>query len=75
MIYDFGGGTLDVAIIKFENNRIRVLAYTGNPFLGGQDIDNLILQYLLNEYKEGYKEENNGKEPVIKPQVLARFKE
>ena len=51
MTFDMGGGTHDVAIIKIEKNRARLLAYKGHPFLGGQDVDNKVQEYFLNEFK------------------------
>ena len=51
MTFDMGGGTHDVAIIKIENNRARLLAYRGDPFLGGQDVDNKVQAHFIDQYK------------------------
>jgi len=42
MVFDFGGGTTDVAIISTYNNRLQVLGHAGDNFLGGKDIDKRI---------------------------------
>ena len=54
LIYDFGGSSLKVSIIKFENNRIRLLNYKDDQFIGGQEIDRRVMNYLLDEYKMRY---------------------
>jgi molecular chaperone DnaK len=47
MVYDFGGGTFDAALIRAEEGIINVVAHEGDNFLGGSDIDWAILQELL----------------------------
>ncbi len=51
MVYDLGGGTFDVSIIEIGDGVIEVLATAGNNRLGGDDFDNAITQYMLNEFK------------------------
>ncbi|SNU09307.1 molecular chaperone DnaK [Lachnospiraceae bacterium] len=55
MVYDLGGGTFDVSIIEIGEGVIEVLATAGNNKLGGDDFDNKITQYMLDEFqkKEG----------------------
>lgn len=43
VVYDFGGGTLDVSILSIEEGVIEVLATRGDTHLGGQDIDELLV--------------------------------
>ena len=43
-VYDFGGGTFDVSILRVEKGVFRVLATHGNTHLGGDDIDRLLMQ-------------------------------
>ena len=50
LIYDFGGGTLDVAILNIENNGIEVLTVGGDNLLGGDDFDDVLFDYCLNKY-------------------------
>lgn len=47
MVYDFGGGTFDVAIVSTKNNRLTVLNNEGNNLLGGKDIDSIIVENLF----------------------------
>ncbi|WP_169907595.1 Hsp70 family protein [Priestia abyssalis] len=51
MVYDLGGGTFDVSILKVENNSFKVIAVDGDAMLGGDDVDELIVQHLLNKIK------------------------
>ena len=53
MVYDLGGGTFDVSIIEIGDGVIEVLATAGNNRLGGDDFDNAITQYMLDDFKEG----------------------
>jgi molecular chaperone HscA len=46
-VYDLGGGTFDISILQIENGVFEVLATNGDTFLGGDDIDRLILQHWL----------------------------
>ncbi|WP_077406818.1 Hsp70 family protein [Cellulophaga omnivescoria] len=69
LIYDFGGGTFDVALLEINEREMNVLDNEGDNFLGGMDIDNLIIEKLLvpklepilNETKlwDKFKEPNN----------------
>ena len=52
MVYDFGGGTFDVSIIEIGEGVIEVLATAGDNKLGGDDFDNAITQYMLDEFKK-----------------------
>ena len=51
MVYDLGGGTIDVSIIEIGDGVIEVLATNGDTRLGGDDFDNKITQYMLSEFK------------------------
>jgi len=50
-VYDLGGGTFDVSILKINNGIFEVLATNGDTFLGGDDFDNAIIEYWINENK------------------------
>ena len=52
MVYDLGGGTFDVSIIEIGDGVIEVLATAGNNKLGGDDFDNAITQYMLDDFKK-----------------------
>ena len=52
MVYDLGGGTFDVSIIESGDGVIEVLATNGDTHLGGDDFDNKIIQWMLDEFKK-----------------------
>ena len=51
MVYDHGGGTLDVSIIEIGDGVIEVLSTNGDTHLGGDDFDNAIVNWMLSEFK------------------------
>lgn len=51
-VYDLGGGTFDVSILRIENGVFEVLATNGDTFLGGDDFDRAIVEYWLALYPE-----------------------
>ena len=55
VVYDLGGGTFDVSIMEIQDGVFDVLATSGNTFLGGEDFDERIIDWLI----EGFKAENN----------------
>ena len=52
MVYDLGGGTFDVSIIEIGDGVIEVLATNGDTRLGGDDFDNRITQWMIDEFKK-----------------------
>lgn len=52
LVYDLGGGTFDVSIIRLVEGAFKVLATTGNNNLGGDDFDYRIVNYLIERFKE-----------------------
>ncbi len=62
-IYDLGGGTFDISILKMENGVFQVLATAGDTMLGGDDFDREIAEYLgCDLYEARRKKENSSKE-------------
>ena len=55
MVYDLGGGTFDVSIIEIGDGVIEVLATSGDNHLGGDDFDNRIVDYLVDEIRKNHK--------------------
>ncbi|GAA9913577.1 molecular chaperone DnaK [Helicobacter pylori] len=51
MVYDLGGGTFDVTVLETGDNVVEVLATGGDAFLGGDDFDNRVIDFLANEFK------------------------
>lgn len=55
LVYDFGGGTFDVALIEIKNGEMKVLDHEGDNFLGGADFDRLIVEkFLIPKINEQY---------------------
>ncbi|MBN2695438.1 molecular chaperone DnaK [bacterium] len=54
-VYDFGGGTFDISILEVGENVVEVISTNGDTHLGGNDIDNLLIRYLIDEFKNDTK--------------------
>ena len=52
LIFDLGGGTLDITIMEFGNGIFDVQSTSGNTSLGGTDMDNVIIKYLADEFEK-----------------------
>ncbi|MDD4331341.1 MAG: molecular chaperone DnaK [Methanosarcinaceae archaeon] len=52
LVYDLGGGTFDVSILELGDGVFEVLSTSGNTLLGGDDFDQCIMDYLLEEFKK-----------------------
>ncbi|MBN2723568.1 MAG: molecular chaperone DnaK [Deltaproteobacteria bacterium] len=51
-VYDFGGGTFDISILEIGENVVEVISTNGDTHLGGDDIDRLVMEWLLDEFKK-----------------------
>jgi len=51
-VYDFGGGTFDISILEVGDNVVQVISTNGDTHLGGDDIDNLIIDWLVAEFRK-----------------------
>jgi molecular chaperone DnaK len=51
-VYDFGGGTFDISILEVGDNVVQVISTNGDTHLGGDDIDNLVIDWLIAEFKK-----------------------
>ncbi len=51
LVYDLGGGTFDVTVLEIGDGTFQVLSTDGNAFLGGDDFDNRIIKWLVDEFK------------------------
>ncbi len=73
-VYDLGGGTFDISIIEIADvdgeHQFEVLATNGDTFLGGEDFDNRLLDYLIDEFKK-----DQGMDLRNDPLALQRLKE
>ena len=70
MVYDLGGGTFDVSIIEIGDGVIEVLATAGNNRLGGDDFDQKIIDYMVEEFKK-----ENGIDLSTDKMALQRLKD
>ncbi len=70
LIYDLGGGTFDVSILEIGDGVFEVLATNGNNRLGGDDIDKILIDYLVAEFKK-----TTGIDLSQDKQALQRLKE
>jgi len=52
LVYDFGGGTLDVTIMEFSEGVFEVISTSGDTQLGGTDMDNALVDYVATEFKK-----------------------
>lgn len=55
LIFDFGGGTHDVSLLSLEDGVFEVKATAGNTYLGGEDIDNRIVKFVLEEFNKKHR--------------------
>ena len=69
-VYDLGGGTFDVSILELGDGVFEVKSTNGDTFLGGEDFDNSIVEYLLSEFKK-----DNGIDLKSDKLALQRLKE
>jgi molecular chaperone DnaK len=51
-VYDFGGGTFDISILEVSDNVVQVISTNGDTTLGGDDIDDRVIEYLVAEFKK-----------------------
>lgn len=64
LVYDLGGGTFDVSVLRVQGQIKEVLASCGNTFLGGDDFDRQLVHHLLNELQNKHGKDFS-KDPVI----------
>ncbi|MEF2232102.1 MAG: molecular chaperone DnaK [Pseudodesulfovibrio sp.] len=69
-VFDLGGGTFDISILEVGDNVVEVRATNGDTFLGGEDFDHRIIEYLVDEFKK-----ENGIDLSKDRMALQRLKE
>ncbi|MDA0923120.1 MAG: molecular chaperone DnaK [Proteobacteria bacterium] len=69
-VYDLGGGTFDITILEIDDGLFEVKSTNGDTFLGGEDFDMRIVQYLADEFKK-----ENGVDLTSDKMALQRLKE
>ena len=69
-VFDLGGGTFDISILEFGAGVFEVLSTNGNTHLGGDDFDQVIINWLTSEFKE-----QEGVDLTLDPMAMQRLKE
>lgn len=69
-VYDLGGGTFDISILEIGEGVFEVKATNGDTFLGGDDFDSVLIDYIIEEFKK-----ESGKDLAKDPQALQRIKD
>ncbi len=69
-VYDLGGGTFDISILEIGDGVFEVKATNGDTFLGGDDFDSVIIEWIVAEFKK-----ESGKDLAKDPQALQRIKD
>ncbi len=70
LVYDLGGGTFDASVMELTENVYEVIATGGDPFLGGVDFDNQVVDYLLQEFVQSI-----GKVPTMDRSAMQRIRD
>jgi molecular chaperone DnaK len=69
-VYDFGGGTFDISVLEVGENVVEVMATNGDTHLGGDNIDQIVIHFLIDEFKK-----DQGLDVSKDKMVLQRLKE
>ncbi|KAF2880715.1 hypothetical protein ILUMI_25457 [Ignelater luminosus] len=69
-VYDLGGGTFDISILEIQKGVFEVKSTNGDTFLGGEDFDNTLVNYLVSEFKK-----EQGIDVTKDPMAMQRLKE
>src|SRR5881296_580665 len=69
-VFDYGGGTFDISILEVGENVVEVIATNGDTHLGGDDLDQRVMEWLIEEFKK-----ENGIDVSKDKMVLQRLKE
>jgi molecular chaperone DnaK len=69
-VYDFGGGTFDISILEVGENVVEVKATNGDTHLGGDNLDQRVIDYLIAEFKK-----DQGVDLAADPMALQRLRE
>lgn len=70
IVYDFGGGTFDVSLLEVGDNVVEVLATNGDTHLGGDNVDEILIKYLMDTFKK-----ETGIDVSKDPMAVQRLKE
>jgi heat shock protein 1/8 len=66
LVFDLGGGTFDVSLLSIEDGVFEVLAVNGNNHLGGEDFDNRLVQYCIEDFKKQHKTDLSNNQKALR---------
>ncbi len=66
LVYDLGGGTFDVSLLRCQGTSFNVIATAGDNFLGGEDFDNRIVDWVIEAYEKGYNQQIWSTHPGVR---------
>lgn len=66
IVYDFGGGTIDISVLEVESDIIKVLSTAGNTSLGGNDLDEILSNLFVSEIKDEYEIDLTSNKMAVK---------
>ncbi|HTO07022.1 MAG TPA: molecular chaperone DnaK, partial [Myxococcota bacterium] len=69
-VYDLGGGTFDISVLEVGDNTVEVLSTNGDTHLGGDDFDDRVMRYLVEEFRK-----DQGVDLTKDPMAMQRLKE
>ena len=65
LVFDLGGGTFDVTVLTIDNGVFEVLATNGDTHLGGEDFDQVVMQYMMKIFKKKYNKDMSGDKRAV----------
>ena len=71
LVFDSGGGTTDISILNISDGIFEVLATAGDTHLGGEDIDNILIQYCISEFEKKNRGLKIGKDKRVRARLHA----
>ena len=73
LVFDFGGGTLDVSVVEVDRGMVQVIGTAGDGALGGEDVDDLLMQWVQREAPLGFSlaSLNHAQSTYLRRQVMA----
>lgn len=72
-VYDLGGGTFDISILKIAGGIFEVLSTNGDTYLGGDDLDHAVMEFFLKQIGISFKEINQEKKQLQSLRLLAEW--
>jgi molecular chaperone DnaK (HSP70) len=78
LVFDLGGGTLDVSVVEVGGGLLEVIATAGDPYLGGDDIDLLIADWLWTQHAQHYGEASSVRakeDPAARREMLSQARQ